>query len=256
MVIRQLVFGCSLFAVGTVVGVNYGYYLHLMNKVAQAPPPVQVASSLRRPDASSAGASTVPAVKKGFELIGDGNHGSPRGCNELLFQFFRGTYGDSSRTPQLKVLDVGGGKGNLRKLLGEALNKSPAEVDYRCIDVTESSACEKYGGDRIVSEGEKAYDVVVFNYVLHHAGDSTIGLLEDAKKVARHFVVLQEDLKAVDQHQSHLEHQHEWTGTFRGDVEWKRIFELLGMPVAFEADPPKECAGYYEVLHKLYVLKV
>merc|ERR1719189_1865307 len=68
---------------------------------ANIPPPVLLSAS--EPEQSG---SQQFLDKKGFEL-GD-NHGSPRECNELLFQFFRGTYAKGSGP--LKILDVGGGQ--------------------------------------------------------------------------------------------------------------------------------------------------
>jgi len=214
-----------------------------------APPPVRLLDASAVPEVS---ASSEFLSQKGFEL--GNNHGSPRDCNELLFQFVRGTYASRAGAQSLAVLDVGGGKGALKELLGTAVG-NPQAIEYKCIDVTASAACIAYGGERI-KEASKSYDIVVFNYVLHHAGDSTIGLLQDAKEVARHYVVIQEDLKGRSQITEALMHEHEWAGTFRGTKEWTKIFSLLGMTVAYEAEPDSTCAGYYEVEHRLYVLKV
>merc|ERR1712232_1175301 len=128
--------------------------------------------------------------------------------------------------------DVGGGRGGLKSLLREALGR-PEALEYRCIDVTPSKECEKFDGISIGEEA-KSYDVVVFNYVLHHAGDSTIGLLEGARNTARHFVVIQEDIKSANRRPQQLMNEHEWAGTYRGHKEWTKLFELLGMSVSYE----------------------
>lgn len=188
--------------------------------------------------------------KKGFEL-GEGNHGSPPGCNTEMLAWFRFTFASRSLT---KVLDVGGGKGAIAKNIAQQL-PDHASFEYSCIDVTPSKACGFFDGNGFLGEchAEKSADIVMFNYVLHHAGDSTIGLLKHAAKVARNYVIVQEDLKGKDRREAMTNFGHEWAGTFRGEKEWRQIFDLLGMTLVHIAYPDPRCA--YAIGRVLFVLK-
>ena len=46
--------------------------------------------------------------------------------------------------------------------------------------------------------------------------------------MSRHYVVLAEDLKSSIKVMNDKLYEHEWHGTFRGDKEWRDLFELLG----------------------------
>ena len=128
-------------------------------------------------------------------------------------------------------------------------------LEWDCIDVTASQVCKQFNGKVLGNAySDKSYDVVVFNWVLHHAGDATIGLLRDAKRVAKKFILIQEDLKGETRVEARENFDHEWAGTYRGDAEWKALFSLLELAVVKEISIPAECSAR-RVHRKFYVLK-
>merc|ERR1719401_184527 len=153
-------------------------------------------------------------------------HETPFSCNVQLHDYVRATFAASAA---LRVLDVGGGTGAVLGYLQKALGPG-TNIDYNCIDVVPSAVCKAYGGKHL-AYGNRSFDIVIFNYVLHHASGSTLFLLEDAKRVARKYVIVQEDMKGQSIAQVQAQFGHEWSGTFRSDEEWQKIFSLLGMTV-------------------------
>ena len=83
----------------------------------------------------------------------------------------------------------------------------------------------------------------MFNYMLHHADDYTIKLLQEGKRVARSHmhIVIEEDLQGTTEDQNYREFKHEWHGTFRSRHEWLALFSVLGLKVVHEAAPPLGC---------------
>ena len=130
-------------------------------------------------------------------------------------------------------------------------------MDWDCIDVTASHECQAFNGkDLGKAYRDKSYDVVIFNWVLHHAGDNTIGLLREAKRVAKDFILIQEDLKGETPAEAKRNYDHEWAGTFRGDAEWKAIFSLLDLSLVRDVSLPANCSGMPSHVHRtFYVLK-
>lgn len=174
------------------------------------------------------------------------NHGSPAGCNghverELKQMALSNTH--------LRVLDVGGGKGGV----GGLVRRTAPTVQWVCIDVHESKQCRQFDGQSLHGFNNTSYDVVLFNYVLHHAAEHTISLLEEARRVSRRFIIIGEDLKGSTKAERQGNFVHEWSGTFRADIEWRHIFRLLGLELvrAFEVD--KRCARDQRLPHHLYI---
>jgi hypothetical protein len=77
---------------------------------------------------------------------------------------------------------------------------------------------------------EKAYDIIIMGFMLHHASAHSLGLLEQARRISRKHVLVLEDLASADYPVSWLDrnHRHQPGGSFRDDKEWRRLFELVG----------------------------
>ena len=96
-----------------------------------------------------------------------------------------------------------------------------------------STECAEFDG-AVLPHANDSKDVVVFNYMLHHAADMTLSLLAHARRVARHHVVVVEDLKGESPNETMRQWEHEWHGTYRGADEWRAIFGLLGFTITKE----------------------
>ena len=139
------------------------------------------------------------------------------------------------------MLDVGGGQGELGALTTAHWTKgSNTSINWNCIDVRRSERCTQFDGRRLPQANASA-DVVVFSYMLHHAGDHTISLLREAARVSRDYVVVVEDLKGETRRVAWNEFKDEWSGTFRGEEEWRELFGLLNLSLADSFTPP--CSG-------------
>lgn len=133
------------------------------------------------------------------------------------------------------VLDVGAGTGEIGLYL-----QSKYELVCSGVDVVKPEA-NKYAmgrkGDRReflpieifdgaslpVPSGSK--DVVLFNAVLHHAANNTLGLVKEAARVARRFIVVLEDLHVPGHHGiDRRNFDHDPNGIFRTLWEWLRLF--------------------------------
>lgn len=163
------------------------------------------------------------------------NHGSRSGCNTYFKQWFHDVY---KNTMDVHVLDVGGGRGNLGIFVSQGLDKR--NIKWDCIDVYPNGPCTKFDGKTLKYDDSSA-DLVVFNYVLHHAADYTLSLIQQAKRVTKRYIAVTEDLKGDDSNETYLQYLHEWHGTFRGQQEWETLFDLLGLQITYRASPGKEC---------------
>jgi len=86
-----------------------------------------------------------------------------------------------------------------------------------------------YDGRNIPFEDEK-FDLVIANFVFHHAAENTLFLLKQIKKFSKGPVMIGEDLSCVTYplswHQRN--HNHQAGGLFRSDEEWKELFRVYG----------------------------
>lgn len=214
------------------------------------------AHRLAHPPARKHGHRAGSSTRSSFEE--QGNHNTVAGCNVHILKWFKSSFAGWRAVP-VDVLDVGGGQGSLGVLVRSAVPAVPLTWD--CIDVTPSSSCGGFNG-RTLPRSNSSKDVVVFNFVLHHAADKTISLLKEALRVSRRYVVVAEDLKGggdaapLTRTQAAQLARHEWLGTFRGGEEWHALFGVLGLRVVHEASPSAACAGSYVVPRALYVLEV
>ena len=74
-----------------------------------------------------------------------------------------------------------------------------------------------------IPEPSRSHDAVSFMNVLHHAAKQTVPLLRQAADIARHFILITEDIDGVTNR--NLLHAHDPQGIFRSDAEWKQLFE-------------------------------
>ena len=191
----------------------------------------------------------------------ENNHDSPWACKAPLFEWINASgllAAHGGLQGQLHWLDVGGGKGSLGQLLGtpRLLGGAAARaIAYDCVDPVESPACPRFDGSTL-THAPASRDVVSFVFVLHHASGRTVSLLEHAKRVARRYVVVMEDLQGETQHQAKMQFGHEWQGQFRSDEEWRALFRLVGMRVVHHTPIAQTCAWGYHMPRALYVLAV
>tara|TARA_B110001452_G_scaffold8996_1_gene7827 strand:+ start:1048 stop:2049 length:1002 start_codon:yes stop_codon:yes gene_type:complete len=185
------------------------------------------------------------------------NHDSPQKCKEPLLNWaevslLQSTGGNGA--PKVQWLDVGGGAGTLGRELGR-LPDLRGRVAYDCVDLVASAACPSYDGSKLAHE-TASRDVVSFVFVLHHAADATIGLLQHAKRVSRRYIVVVEDLRGETEKQAKMQFGHEWKGQYRGDEEWRSLFKLIGLRVVHDTPIAQTCAWGFHVPRALYVLAV
>lgn len=77
----------------------------------------------------------------------------------------------------------------------------------------------------------QTFDVIYVGFVLHTQADNTLNLLHQLRRMTSGFIMIGEDLAAPDY--DHAWHKRNYEkcphGVFRGDREWKCIFELFRM---------------------------
>lgn len=134
-------------------------------------------------------------------------------------------------------LDVGAYTGCVDVYLSEMLQSD----DFKLCDVDIAEKAffpvTKFSGSSLDFEAG-SFDMVFFSYVLHHAAENTIDLLQDAHRIARKYVVILEDVKETDA-DYRWAYRHDKAGTFRGRREWKKLFAALNFTIV--ADEPLSC---------------
>jgi SAM-dependent methyltransferase len=87
-----------------------------------------------------------------------------------------------------------------------------------------------YDGRNIPLKND-SFDVIIISFVLHHTSSNTIHLLKQLKNITKKYLIICEDLCAIDYplnwHERCFLHQKE--GIYRSDEEWKFIFEALDL---------------------------
>lgn len=131
------------------------------------------------------------------------------------------------------ILDIGG---NNFKSYCYDTGKS-----YTCIDLERPQKTGQGGyfkdkdgltyDGRNLPFGENTFDLVIVNFVLHHASNNTLFLLEQIKKISKKYIIIGEDLSELDHdlnwHKRNFIHQP--GGMFRSDEEWQILFKLYGL---------------------------
>jgi SAM-dependent methyltransferase len=129
-------------------------------------------------------------------------------------------------------LDVGAGTGAMSVYLSNILRSTNFELCDVHPPAHSNFPVKRIDGTHL-DYGSNSFDLVFFNYVLHHAADNTISLLRDAHRIARRYVVITEDPKETVQ-DCLWAYKHDDRGTFRGLKEWKELFTLVGFSTVFE----------------------
>lgn len=133
---------------------------------------------------------------------------------------------------ELSWLDVGADTGAVSVYLSEILRST----NFELCDTAPASQCNfpirKIDGTRLDYQ-DNSFDMVLFSYVLHHAGDNTINLLRDARRIARRLVAVTEDPKETGRDYDWA-YRHDKQGTFRGRQEWIALFSIIGFSLVHE----------------------
>ena len=150
---------------------------------------------------------------------------------------------------RLSLVDVGAGTGTLSAIVAAVLD-SP---ELRLVDIDNTETNKGLGSNaaalfsrsfdafsakhpvqtfdgRTLDFDDDQYDVALLTYVLHHAAGDTIQLLQEAKRVARRYVIVLEDVIDTEDDAKNA-FAHDPRGTFRHRKEWDALFDLLGFDV-------------------------
>jgi SAM-dependent methyltransferase len=137
-------------------------------------------------------------------------------------------------------LDVGAGTGAVSVYFSEILKSSAFELCDVNVATRTNFPVRQIDG-MTLDYGRNSFDLVLFSYVLHHAGDNAIPLLRDAHRITRKLVIVAEDPKETLS-DCVWAYQDDKRGTFRGRKEWLELFSMLGFSVAHEH--PLDCQGH------------
>ena len=128
--------------------------------------------------------------------------------------------------PGMSLLDVGGALGLQAAYLAAAhgVKATVYEIPFtsNCPIILQSPFRVNFFQGTI-PEPSRSHDAVSFMNVLHHAANLTVPLLRQAANIARHFILITEDIDGVTNR--NLLHAHDPQGIFRSDPEWKQLFE-------------------------------
>ena len=159
-----------------------------------------------------------------------------------------------------EILDLGCGSGIVAKNFQDFFQSKIIGVDIqdkRIIPIPFKIIDGKH-----LPFGDKSFDVVLINYVLHHS-ENPITLLKEAKRVTRDKIVVYEDL-SEDIFSKFLCWFHKITfswlfqknkvfdGMFKNTREWKDIFDKLGIKTVFQKVFPHTI---YPLKRQMFVLE-
>lgn len=168
---------------------------------------------------------------------------------------------------QLSLVDVGAGTGTLSAIVAAVLDSPKVQL----IDVDDQGTNRGLGSQaealfarsfevfttehpvhtfdgRTLDLPSDSYDVALLTYVLHHAAGDTIALLQEARRVARKYVIVLEDvIDSEDDAKNAFD--HEPRGTFRHRREWDALFGLLDLTVV--AHGPCNAGGLAAFRHTM-----
>ncbi len=156
-----------------------------------------------------------------------------------------------------KILDLGCGAGLVGEAFQDFFRAEVIGVDIKDVNVS-SIPFERFDGQHL-SFPEDSFDVVLINYVLHHAESPRVLLIE-AKRVARDKIIIYEDL--LEGFLSKLFCKihgfsfdnffgNPYQTTFKSEKEWLDIFKETGLSVIF-----KKRISNFPVKKELFILEV
>jgi SAM-dependent methyltransferase len=131
-------------------------------------------------------------------------------------------------------LDVGADSGALSVYLSAMLDSENFELCDVELAPRSNFPVRKTAGTHL-EYVDNSFDLVLFCYVLHHAGENTIQLLQDAHRIARKYVIVLEDPKETD-NDCLWAYVHDRRGTFRGLKEWRDMFSAIGFSLIYEKE--------------------
>ena len=164
-----------------------------------------------------------------------------------------------------QVLDVGGGQGAPYRFVQKTLRQR----SRKCIDVAPpaGSPCRQFDGSLLPFES-KSRDLVVFNYVLHHASVKNyssprvdrrlqLSLLRGAE--SRAATLPWPKISELWARLRFAQWKHDKNGLYRSDISWRDLFAQLGLRLAAVRSTSEHCASsqklaVYVVARKLYIL--
>ncbi len=138
----------------------------------------------------------------------------------------------------------------LKKVVNSLRLKNPSFLDfggkgnkygfptYQCLNLEKcsgttctdtSSVCRQYNGERIPFP-KNSVDIVLSEFVLHHAAENTISLLQQLYNIAKYCLIVAEDVTGLNSEikwQRRL-FEHDPHGIFRSIKEWIGLFNLVG----------------------------
>ena len=132
-----------------------------------------------------------------------------------------------------KILDIGGKDYKQFCLINN--------IEYVCIDldVPQKTGEGGYNKDKngLTYDGRNLpfnyneFDLVIVNFVLHHASNNTLYLLEQIKNISSKYILIGEDLSELnyDIKWHYRNYLHQPGGIFRSDEEWQILFRLYNM---------------------------
>ena len=175
--------------------------------------------------------------------------------------------GRTQRDDAFRVLDIGGDSfGQLASRFGWKYVTIDLETPQaRGTGGHQPNTTHTYDG-RHLPYADGAFDVVIMSFMLHHAAEHAIPLLQQAAHITTAHVVVGEDLAATDYpewwHRRNFEHAP--GGLFRSDGEWRALYELVGLRHVRSYNIRNWCDMYVEssldeqwahVFRRLYLLK-
>ena len=159
------------------------------------------------------------------------------------------------------VLDIGGN--NYKELCHKN------NIHYICIDLDTPQKTGQGGyfkdQNGMVYDGrnlpfkQKEFDLIIVNFVFHHASHNTLYLLEQIRNISSKHILIGEDLSELDYDIKwhHRNYIHQPGGIFRSDEEWKILFKLYNLQLLCQYIIHREDDIDQKNIYRcLYLLKV
>ncbi len=162
-----------------------------------------------------------------------------------------------------KILDIGCGSGitswQIANKLGtkislvDVVNKNKVDLPFTV-----------YDGKKIPFK-DKSFDVSLLIFVLHHADDAQLLLLE-AKRVTKDKIIIYEDIitknpfDKIDSFLHGFAFNKTWdlknNATFKTGPQWQKIFKDIGLKIIKKYPLPIRARLFYPVYRMQFILKV
>lgn len=157
------------------------------------------------------------------------------------------------------VCDIGAGTGRLATWMSTAWGLDVTAFDIVPPQWPEFDNIQIFDGRRIPL-ADKSVDAAVFSFVLHHCRHFEIqrALLNEAARVARHWIFISEDTPA-DERDRKATRGHDRLGTFQDAAAWRAMFRRLKLKIVREGAlwiGPKHKPSPYRCTRCYFVLEV